>query len=201
MHSAGYVQIDVEFTFQAISMDNSNEDFWVQYYDGSSWYTVGDFNYSIDFQNNSIYAATVSIMESDYTFPTNMKIRFMCDASGNRDDIYVDEIRITAADQVMNSTNGLQLISEATMPVVNAGIMHEDLIVYPNPVSGTLLTVSAPFAMKSIMVYNMMGELVDVVNPEEQQVYYLNTIKLNKGMYLLRIESDEDVEIIRFIKQ
>ena len=140
-------------------------------------------------------------MESDYTFPTNMKIRFMCDASGNRDDIYVDEIRITASDQVMNSTNGLELISEANMPVVNSDEMRDDIVVYPNPVSGTFLTVSSPYVMKSIMVYNMMGELIEVVKPGEQLIYNINTVKLTKGLYLLRIEGDDDVEIIRFIKQ
>lgn len=202
VHTDGYVQIDIEFTFQPISMDNSNEDFWVEYYDGSNWYTVADFDAQIDFQNGNIYQATVSILESDYTFPTNMKIRFMCDASGNRDDIYVDEIRILASDQLMNSNNGIELIQEEySMPVAYAEEgLPEELLVYPNPVTGASLTVSAPYEMKSIVVYNMMGEIIDNIKIEANTTSNINTLNLKSGIYLLRVESDEDVEVIRFIK-
>nr|NQU92695.1 hypothetical protein [Bacteroidota bacterium] len=43
------------------------------------------------------YSKTVTILEGEYTFPTDMKIRFMCDASANADDVYIDEIRILAS--------------------------------------------------------------------------------------------------------
>ena len=29
-------------------------------------------------------------------FPADMKVRFMCDASGNSDDVYIDEIKVSA---------------------------------------------------------------------------------------------------------
>ena len=35
-------------------------------------------------------------LERNYAFPADMKIRFMCDASDNRDDVYIDEIRVSA---------------------------------------------------------------------------------------------------------
>ena len=93
----GYTTIKVEFWFRAESMDNSNEDFLVQYFDGSSWHTVASYAQGIDFQNGQFYNKSLIISESDYTFPTNMKLRFMCDASGNADDVYIDEIRVSAA--------------------------------------------------------------------------------------------------------
>ncbi len=96
VHNPGYTQIKIEFWFKAISMDNSNEDFWVQYYDGSTWHTVASYAKGIDFENGSFYSETVTIDESSYNFPTNMKIRFMCDASGNRDDVYIDEVVVSA---------------------------------------------------------------------------------------------------------
>jgi len=96
VHSPGYTQIKIEFWFKAISMDRTGEDFWVQYHDGSSWHTVATFDKGIDFENGIFYNKTVTIYESSYTFPTNMKIRFMCDASGNRDDVFIDEIVVSA---------------------------------------------------------------------------------------------------------
>ncbi len=100
VHTAGYVELQVEFYFIAISMDNSNEDFWLQYFDGSSWITVADYDQGIDFNNGTFYVSTVTILESAVNFPTNMKLRFMCDASGNRDDVYIDDITVTASTSV-----------------------------------------------------------------------------------------------------
>ena len=96
VHNPGYTQIKIDFWFIAISMDNTNEDFWVQYFDGSTWHTVARYAWGIDFTNGIFYPKTVYINESNYTFPTNMRIRFMCDASGNRDDVYIDEVRVSA---------------------------------------------------------------------------------------------------------
>ncbi len=89
---SGYAELKVDFWFMAVSMDNSNEDFWLQYYDGSSWQTVETWARSIDFENNQFYHETVSISSSQYNFPANAQLRFMCDASGNQDDVYIDEI-------------------------------------------------------------------------------------------------------------
>nr|NQU90648.1 PKD domain-containing protein [Bacteroidota bacterium] len=97
IHTPGYIQLDIEFDFIAISMDNSNEDFWVQYFDGTTWHTVATYAQTIDFVNATFYSKTVTILEGEYTFPTDMKIRFMCDASANADDVYIDEIRILAS--------------------------------------------------------------------------------------------------------
>jgi len=34
--------------------------------------------------------------ELDYTFPDDMKIKFRCDASGDGDDIYIDDVIVSA---------------------------------------------------------------------------------------------------------
>jgi hypothetical protein len=91
----GYVQVKIEFWFKAVSME-TGENFWVQYYDGSAWHTVANFVRGTDFDNNVFYQKTVYIDEGAYTFPTGMRIRFMCDASANWDDVYIDEIRVSA---------------------------------------------------------------------------------------------------------
>ncbi|MDD5134417.1 MAG: hypothetical protein PHP01_03275 [Phycisphaerae bacterium] len=91
----GYTQIKVEFRYQPVGME-SGEDFWLQYYDGSIWHTVATWVSGADFQNNQVYNPTVYIDEAGYTFPTAMKIRFMCDASSNTDDVYIDDVRISA---------------------------------------------------------------------------------------------------------
>ncbi len=89
---SGYTDLEVEFWYQAISMDRSSEDFWVQFWDGSSWQTVQAFAQGIDFENGIFYHVVVPIPAGSYNYPTDAKLRFLCDASGNKDDVYIDEI-------------------------------------------------------------------------------------------------------------
>jgi len=51
---------------------------------------------SYKFANWIFFHDTVWINESEYNFPTNMNIRFRCDDGGNNDDVYIDEVSITA---------------------------------------------------------------------------------------------------------
>jgi len=94
VHTPGYTQIEIDFWFYPRSME-SGEDFWLLYYDGSSWYRVASYARGIDFSNGQYYHETVYVNEGTYTFPTNMKIRFQCDASSNYDDVYIDEVTVS----------------------------------------------------------------------------------------------------------
>ncbi len=89
---SGYTDLEVEFWYKPISMDKPGEDFWVQYWDGSTWRTVAVFDKGTDFENGNYYNVVVSIPAGTYNYPTNAKLKFVCDASGNADDVYIDEI-------------------------------------------------------------------------------------------------------------
>ncbi len=89
---SGYTDLEVEFWYKPVSMDKPGEDFWVQYWDGSSWQTVAVFDKGTDFENGNFYHVVVSIPAATYAYPTDAKLRFMCNASGNVDDVYLDEI-------------------------------------------------------------------------------------------------------------
>ena len=77
-----YSSIDVAFYFYARSMEYG-EDFWLQFYNGSSWQTVATYARGTDFNNSVFYSATVNIASSSYNFPTNAQFRFRNDASGS----------------------------------------------------------------------------------------------------------------------
>jgi hypothetical protein len=91
-----FTEIEIDFWFKAVSMDNSKEDFQVQYFDGTTWHTVATYAVKTDFENNIFYNEKVYIDKSNYNFPSNMKVRFVCDASGDWDDVYIDEIKVSA---------------------------------------------------------------------------------------------------------
>jgi len=95
--SPGYTSIKVDFWWMWRDNGWSNgEDWFVEYYDGSSWNTVLDRDYPSGYSKGTWYHETVYINEASYTFPANMKIRFRCDASDDNDDVYIDQIYVNA---------------------------------------------------------------------------------------------------------
>lgn len=122
LNLTSYDELTLDFSYDAVSMDNANEDFWLQYYDGSQWITVASWARSIDFNNNTFYTESVTISSRNYTFPSNASVRFMCDASGNADDVYIDAITISASSPVGGSQNQAPTIS-ITSPSNGANIV------------------------------------------------------------------------------
>ena len=91
---SGFSQLLVQFGYYTRSMDNSNEDFWLQIStDGGATYTtVEEWNLGDEFQNNTFYTDEVFI---DGPFSANTRIRFRCDASSNADWVYIDDVIIS----------------------------------------------------------------------------------------------------------
>jgi serine protease len=165
---SGYTELEVEFWFYAVSMDNSTEDFRVQYYDGSTWQTVATYARSTDFENNIFYNEVVSISSSQYAFPTNARLRFMCDASGNWDDVYIDEIELRGLG-AGGSTHEASIPATPAddTPLVPArfALSHNR----PNPfTSVTEFTIALPRACNvKTVVYNMMGQRIKTLVDED----------------------------------
>jgi hypothetical protein len=94
-----YTQIKVDFWYKAIGME-AGKSFRLMYYDGSTWQTIKQFVSGTDFANGQFYHSTLLITEGteagQYNFPTNAKIKFRCEASDTTDNIYIDEISVTA---------------------------------------------------------------------------------------------------------
>ena len=114
--TSGYSSIKIDFWFYADSME-PGRDFWVQYFDGSSWVTVADYDSGDDFVNEQFYHEIIWINESSYTFPTDMQVKFICDAQNNNDDVYIDQIYVNATEGsptnwlIWNDTSNPDLIS------------------------------------------------------------------------------------------
>ena len=92
---SGNSEIKVEFSYYARSMDNVNEDFWLQISTdgGISYITVEEWNRGDEFVNDQRYSDVVTI--SGFSLNNNVCLRFRCDASANGDYVYIDEVRIS----------------------------------------------------------------------------------------------------------
>jgi PKD repeat protein len=195
----GYVQIDVQFDFIAVSME-SNEDFWVQYFNGTTWYTVATYMSGTIFNNSIFYQANVSILESSYIFPTGMKIRFMCDASDNNDDVYIDNVRITAS--TMASPNNY-IIPLAGPQGGSDNLADESagkVTIHPNPASSEINVIINDKVPAEMFIYNMQGRVVyhEIMNNEQQVIGIEN---LSTGVYMVFIITQEDTFKTKFIKK
>jgi hypothetical protein len=93
---AAYDEVKVDFWYYPRSMDNTAEDFWldISTNGGSNWTAVEEWNAGDEFENGSFYPDSVII--TGYTLTDQTQLRFRCDASGNKDYIYLDEIVVSA---------------------------------------------------------------------------------------------------------
>ncbi len=105
-----YTTQEISFYFRAQGME-TGEDFWVQYYNGSAWQTVASYVSGTSFVNGTFYAATITLTKPTYTFPTNARLRFMCDASDNNDDVYIDAITWRGSTSAFATGGGSTLVA------------------------------------------------------------------------------------------
>jgi len=92
---SGYSEFKIEFWYVANSMENG-EDFFVEFWNGSSWQIVASYAAGAEFVNGPFYNPEITLDSGVYNFSANAQVRFRCDASGNADRIFIDEVKLSA---------------------------------------------------------------------------------------------------------
>ena len=189
-----YNQVEIEFYFYSYSME-SGEDFWVRFYNGSSWSTVATYARGTSFNNNTFYSATVALDASQYNFASNSQFRFQCDASANNDLIYIDQVTITGIGSGSKGKgNSLELLR--TLDTGNG--LDQDFAIYPNPVKGNTLFIKSFDAQDSTYrIVNMIGQTILKGNLTKE----INVATLKSGMYFIEVNDGEETVTKKFIKE
>lgn len=207
-HTAGknvtaYNTLEVEFYFIAVSME-TNEDFWVQYYNGSTWSTVAAYARGVHFNNNTWYVATVTISRSQYAFPTNAKIRFMCDASNDADDVYIDAITFRGTAASGSSAFSASPARRDDLPeIAPAGTPNARVTAllpnYPNPFNPQT-TIAFTLGEEShvvLSVFDVTGKNVaTLVNGVRGAGLHRETFDasgLSSGVYVYRLQTGDSI--------
>lgn len=184
---SGYTTLEVEFWFYAYSME-SGEDFWVQYYDGSAWRTVASYARGTDFNNNVFYNKVVTFSSGQYNFPTNARLRFMCDASGDYDDVYIDEIEFRGISGG-GSSGDIDVADEGSEAPEQFALRQN----YPNPFN-PVTTIRFSLVEEGhtrVEIYNVAGQrvatLVDHVMPAGNHEIPWNAAGKASGVYFCRL--------------
>ncbi|MBK8555679.1 MAG: M4 family metallopeptidase [Lewinellaceae bacterium] len=202
---SGYAQLDIEFYFYAVSME-SGEDFWVRYYNGSTWTTVAAYARGTSFNNNTFYVATVTLSAVDYNFPTNAQFRFQCDASDNNDDVYIDAITVTGTSGVNilagTSSQSIRELGKLPEDPMNQSILADNdgsnVKLYPNP-AAQFINIESVDAVRSVRVFNINGALMQ----SERSASSFNRVdvsNLTPGMYFISVETEKGTVQRKFIK-
>ena len=197
---SAYSQLDVTFYFYPNSMEN-NEDFWLRYYDGSSWTTVGTWARGSSFNNNSFYTSTVTLDNGSYNFPSNAQIRFQCDASGNGDRIYIDQVTVTASNgsSFMAPTGPKQNTQQLTGVMNTYDPDDYRITFYPNPARDVVhIEVNANPDLMRIM--SISGQVVlETEHPDQMQT--IDVSELPSGIYVIDMLIEDEWIHQKFTKQ
>ncbi|MGB3464396.1 MAG: T9SS type A sorting domain-containing protein, partial [Cyclobacteriaceae bacterium] len=198
---SSFDQIAIDFYFYPNSMENG-EDFFVRYNDGSGWVTVATYASGTDFNNGTFYNATVNLSSADYNFPTNARFRIQCDASANADQVYIDQVTITASSGTRNSGNTLTALNtfRTIESAEDNGPEIEGISIYPNPavsVAKMMMEIDEAGSL-SMNVMNIEGRIVKSVNTEVEEgvmTYDMDVRELPNGLYFVKVMTNSGQKI------
>ena len=192
----GFDQVEFKLFFYANSMENG-EDFWVRYYNGSSWSTVATYASGTNFNNGTFYSATVTLNSADVNFASNSRFRVQCDASANADQVYIDQVTIKGINggtARVEAVGGVQNIR--TGPQSLGG---SDLLMTPTITRGDITINLASYNLNSsYRILNLLGQTVKAGTLKDGR---LNVSELKSGVYMLEVSDEEENLIQKFVKQ
>ncbi len=206
---SSFESLEVDFSYIARSMDNSNEDFWFQVSSdgGSSYSTVEEWNLGDEFTNLNRESGFVTVSGP---FTNNMRLRFRCDASGNSDWVYIDDVVITGCQSGSSSSFAVAEDAHDQITINPQTKLYNpdtgDFRVYPNPsfVGGRIYVdgLTAEEQVNMITLFDINGKLVF-----EHQVERTNSLKndgvllknVARGIYFVHLNTDLNMYVDRII--
>ncbi|MEL6660552.1 MAG: T9SS type A sorting domain-containing protein [Bacteroidota bacterium] len=196
---AGLGSVEVSFYFYPNSMENG-EDFWLRYNDGSGWQTVATWASGTSFNNNTFYTATVTLDAATYNLTDGAQFRFQCDASGNADRVYIDEVVITGS-SASGSATGTIVTTEEIPTFRRTDIVNElevDMELYPNPASD-IVSVRVEDDIQQIIVHNVQGQEMFRRDYEGIEQTNLDVSALAAGVYMISVQTTEELITERLV--
>ena len=195
-----FEEITISFTYYARSMDNPNEDFWLQISsdNGGTFETVEEWNRGDEFQNNVRYYDSVVIPGP---FSSNTKLRFRCDASTNSDYVYLDDIEITGCTVGQNLQ---EAPTTASTKEEAAPVSVGELNVFPNPVRD-LLSVKFSLSYPSetqIVLTDLQGRIIkqqDFLAIKGTNDTSVEVSPYPQGIYILHLITDKERRSKKFV--
>ncbi len=71
---------------------------------------------------------------------------------------------------------------------------------YPNPASATIIIESQTINLKSVEIFNSLGQLIQAI-PNDNNQLSIDVSNLSTGTYFVKVHSDKGVGVSKFVKQ
>jgi Zn-dependent metalloprotease/chitodextrinase len=196
---SSYSSVSIEFLYHPYSMEN-NEDFYVEYHDGSSWNVLARYISGTHFQNNNTYAAEIIMSSGEFNFSSGGTFRIRCDASSNADKVYIDQVIIMGnPSQGINSdlsTVKSDLIIQNQSSDLDE--IESEVSVYPNPFRERLY-VDSEENIDRVNLYSIEGKLI--MSQTEFDDFGMDVSNLKNGIYIMEIFTDGETHHQKLIKK
>ncbi len=192
---SSFNEVEFNFHFYSTSME-VGEDFWLQYNDGSGFVTVQTWARGTDFVNNAFGNFVVTLNATQFNLSSNAQFRLRCDASGNNDQIYIDQVIITGrgSNAVLFKANEPKKVLDVTTDNI---IIKNTLKVFPNPVKGDVLNIkTSKGGIMSYRIINALGQIVSAGQTSKEIIVN----QLEEGVYFIEVTEGADKMVKRFIK-
>ena len=194
---SGNSQVTIEFNTYSQSMENG-EDFFVEFFDGSTYQVIGQYVRGTDFNNNAFFTDTIVLDASTYNFNANNRFRFRNDASANNDKIYFDQV-IISGDSV-SSMAPLTADESAKELRSFTRTANDNIKLYPNPAKEMLNIEILEGSYDEITVFSALGNIVHKAETGVDRLS-IDVSQLSSGMYFIRFVSNGLAVTKRFIKE
>ncbi len=200
-------ETEINFSYYPNSMEDGEKFSLLISTDGGQVYTnLKTWESGRDFTNGSHY--TENILISDVTFTNQTRIRIMCDASANADQIFIDDISITKCNSIDTSEENYQedhldyheIIPDEIIDnnkqkdqIADQKLENITFEIYPNPTHGELSFISHGTKTSSdtytLRLMNLQGDAITTVSSITNiDDYTLDVSSISNGMYFLLIE-------------
>ncbi|MEZ4858066.1 MAG: GEVED domain-containing protein [Flavobacteriaceae bacterium] len=199
LNLTGNSQVTIEFHTKSISFENG-EDFFVEFYNGSTYQIIGQYIAGTHFSNGSFFTDTIVLNSSTYNFNANNRIRFRADASANDDLVYFDQV-IISGDNVSNAPISIPSVSEGTPNIKDyTRTVVDDIKLYPNPAKTQLTIDILDRNFEEILIYSINGQLVKRLNPNVDSLN-IDVSNFSAGTYFVQFISEGKAVTKRFTKE
>ena len=193
----GNSQVSIEFHTYANSMENG-EDFFVEFFNGSDYEVIGQYVSGSNFENGVFFDDTIVLDSSSFNFTTNNRIRIRCDASGNNDQIYFDQVIISGDNVSSLRSPSVEESAQALRSFTKSA--NDNIKLYPNPAKEMLNIEILEGSYDEITVFSALGNVVHRAETGVDRLS-IDVSQLSAGMYFIRFVSNGLAVTKRFVKE
>ncbi|MEM9526597.1 MAG: T9SS type A sorting domain-containing protein, partial [Bacteroidota bacterium] len=162
--------------------------------------TVAAYASGTSFTNGSFYTATVTLDAASFNLTDGAQFRIQCDASGNGDQVYIDEVTVTGSLASGASTGAVAVIEEIpTLRRFDANDLAEaDVELFPNPATD-IVSVRVADEISQISVLSINGQEIFRRSYEGIEQASLDIGHLAAGVYLISVQTSEELLTERLV--